>query len=587
MTSDFGFIWPRAFVIWAVALLFFVVATRRASRIREESARILQSVPSSFGDTKILILVSLLLASGVARPYWGSTSIAPSAKGRDIVLVLDVSASMRAMDSSPSRFQVMQREVNSLLEVSNSRKMQDRFGIVAFAGASAPLCPLTVDRSVVARFLRAIDPGIISTPGSGIDGALNVALDMIERSGSSGAGVILVSDGEGSDGTRLQAVERARNAGVTISVLGIGTETGATIPGPRGDVVRDSMGNTVTTRLNSEVLQSIASGTRGVFEKARAGTSDVTSLYNSLAQVERDSNVGVVRTVRNELTPWCALAAFLLFLGGAFRSPTVILPLVVLFLAGSASQASADAETAAKLYKDEDYEGALDEFTTLQRESPDDPAFYHGAGSAAYRLKQFDLARENFDKAARIATHPRDKFEALFNSGNALFQAGKYKEAIERYDAALSLKPGDEPSIHNRALSEEALLKKEEAPTPTPPQESSNENKQGDSTENNQSNSNEESANDSQSEKNDENSPPSNSSEEDGGAEPTATPSNDGSDAQAAPAATQSNENRGDSNQPEVEAREGAEAWLESLPDAPLLMRRDRAQRVPRGDQTW
>src|SRR5256885_13801149 len=216
-------------------------------------------------------LATLLLGLAIAGPRWGVEQNVVKQQGVDVVLALDASLSMLATDEKPSRLLAMKQEINRLRDLSPG----DRFGLLAFAGRSYILTPLTVDNSALDLFLQNLDPSIVGQGGSSLASALRQATNLLSLNKSPGdRAIVLMSDGEGFDNPAEAIAEagRARAAGIEVITVGFGTTEGSTIPMVENRVVtqkRDENGNVVITRYDPQLLKQIADEARGVFVDAR------------------------------------------------------------------------------------------------------------------------------------------------------------------------------------------------------------------------------------------------------------------------------------------------------------------------------
>ncbi len=171
---------------------------------------------------------------------------------------------MRAEHVNPKRFERARLEIMRILQ----RLDGDRIGLVAFAGNAFIQSPLTVDYGAAALFLNAMNTDLIPIQGTNLGEALNVALDAFEEGTRDHRVLIVVTDGEDHEGEIEAALERARDEGVQIHTVGIGSLDGVPIPeftasGERSGFVRDADGTVVTTRLDEATLEHVAEATGG------------------------------------------------------------------------------------------------------------------------------------------------------------------------------------------------------------------------------------------------------------------------------------------------------------------------------------
>lgn len=262
----------------------------------------------------LLAFTSLIMA--MVRPRWGFEWREVTHKGIDIMVALDVSRSMRAQDVSPSRLERAKREMVDLLRVLRG----DRIGLIAFAGLAFVQCPLTVDYSMMQLFLDNLDDDLIPVQGTSLGAAIELGVKALKE-GSPGhtAGKILlvISDGEDQKSPYEKAIEEARQAGVQIHTIGIGSRAGAPIPEVQGGFVKDATGNVVQSRLSTESLQAIASATGGRYWETQAGAPGLEDIYRQ--HILKGGQEGDFKTTREqkwyEQYHWFSLLALLVLLG--------------------------------------------------------------------------------------------------------------------------------------------------------------------------------------------------------------------------------------------------------------------------------
>jgi Ca-activated chloride channel homolog len=216
-------------------------------------------------------LATLLLGLAFAGPRWGVEQNVVRQQGVDVVLTLDASLSMLATDEKPNRLLAMKQEINRLRDLSPG----DRFALLAFAGRSYILTPLTVDNSALDLFLQNLDPTIVGQGGSSLSSALRQATNLLALNKSPGdRAVVLMTDGEGFDNPDdvLAEARRARDMGIVVITVGFGTTQGSTIPIVENRLVtqkKDENGNIVITRYDPQLLKQIADEAKGMFIDAR------------------------------------------------------------------------------------------------------------------------------------------------------------------------------------------------------------------------------------------------------------------------------------------------------------------------------
>lgn len=221
----------------------------------------------------MLATAALLLALG--QPRWGFEWVEVKRKGVEVIVAMDVSLSMLADDVSPNRLTRAKREIIDLLNLLEG----DRVGLVAFAGASFLQSPLTLDYRAIELFLDELDPGLIPVQGTNLQEAMNTAIDAFSDTPRDARALLVITDGEDHQGKWQEIASKAKEAGIKIFILGIGTPEGAPLHLPEGGLLKDAEGNVVISRLNQAALQEIALATGGSYVQSVAGDVDLEKLY--------------------------------------------------------------------------------------------------------------------------------------------------------------------------------------------------------------------------------------------------------------------------------------------------------------------
>ncbi len=254
----------------------------------------------------VLLAVLALVGLALLGPRLGERRVWRSASGVDIVVLLDVSASMLARDVPPSRLD-RAREVARRVLVGLAPG--DRAALAAFAGRGVLLTPLTPDKAALVEMLPALDPDLLQEGGSRIGAGLLAALEAFEAESARPRALLLLSDGEDPDREKIPASVTAR-AGVRVVAVAYGTEAGAPVP-DGAEWLRDAGGEPILSRRERKPLAELASATDGTLLDAdRFGRIDAA---RALAALRRDAGSApgerVLRRVAREWTqPLAALA---------------------------------------------------------------------------------------------------------------------------------------------------------------------------------------------------------------------------------------------------------------------------------------
>ncbi|WP_284651080.1 VWA domain-containing protein [Flavobacterium terrisoli] len=236
----------------------------------------------------VLVLLALTcLIIGLVNPKMGTKLETVKREGIDIVFAIDVSKSMLAEDVAPSRLEKSKQLVSQIINNLGS----DRIGIVAYSGSAFPVLPITTDYSVAKMFLQSMNPGIISSQGTSIDQAINLATTFIDKKDKTNKLLIIISDGEDHSEESLAAAEEAKKLGLKIITIGVGSEKGGPIPLKRNGVVdhfqRDQNDEVVITKRNPEVLKEIAKATGGGYVDGNSTKAVLDYVKNALDNIQK------------------------------------------------------------------------------------------------------------------------------------------------------------------------------------------------------------------------------------------------------------------------------------------------------------
>jgi Ca-activated chloride channel family protein len=291
----------------------------RLQRYAESSALrrlVMITDPDERGRTVRLVLIALLAGLALSGPRWGLAHGSVSARGIDMAIAIDASLSMMAPDDRPSRLERVKQEVRRLRAMSQA----DRVALIAFAGRSYILTPLTSDDGAIELFLDNLDPSVVGQAGSSIARAIRQGTELLLASdGSADRALVLMTDGEAFEPAEdvQAAATEAGTKGVSLVTVGFGTTQGSTIPIQDGTVTRekrDDEGKVVITRYAPELLEAAAKAAGGTFIPADASdkATRVRGALRSLRTAKRkvDSREDHVPRYLWLLLPALALLAY-------------------------------------------------------------------------------------------------------------------------------------------------------------------------------------------------------------------------------------------------------------------------------------
>jgi Ca-activated chloride channel family protein len=364
----------------------------------------------------LLVTAVTLFVLAAARPQWGATTEQVRRHGVDVLVGIDISESMLAEDLAPSRLRKSQEEVSRLLE-----KLQgDRVGLMAFAGSAGVLCPLTLDYNALRLFLDELSPTLISHPGTSLSMALAVASQAFDAQQRQHKVVILFSDGEDQiDAAEVERVaQEVASQGLVVHAVGVGTPSGGPIPerGRDGAITgykKDKDGRVVTSRLDEKMLARVAEITGGTYQPASAAEGEIDRLAEVIAGMDK-KEMSARLTTQYEERYQVPLALGLLAL------------VVDTFLTGrrrvrAARRAAAAAALAAVWLLSAVPAGAASVASLVEE------------GNRLYREGRLAEALQIYQQAEKIEP---GNAAVQYNIGNVLYKQEQFDAAYERYRKA-------------------------------------------------------------------------------------------------------------------------------------------------------
>ena len=212
----------------------------------------------------LLVLAAAGVGVALARPQWGEQTEVSHLFGHDTLFILDCSRSMLASDVAPSR---LQRAKLAILDYVQ-RYGHGRVGLVAFAGQAFLQCPLTFDYGAFSDALMTVDDRTIPVPGTDVGRALDEAYRSVDKNERRKV-FVLLTDGEDIEQGGVRTAETLAKEGVVVFTVGVGTAAGAEVhfinEQGRQELVRDSRGEVVRSRLDEATLRAIAQATHGAY----------------------------------------------------------------------------------------------------------------------------------------------------------------------------------------------------------------------------------------------------------------------------------------------------------------------------------
>ncbi len=308
-------------VLWLLALLPLLAFLRgrrgEATAIRYSSAQTAKAIAGArksragkwLGTLRILALGALVVALAQPQIVHGTSEV--DASGIDIILAVDVSGSMEALDFTinnepANRVEVVKQVVSRFIE----ERPDDRIGLVAFAGRPYIVSPLTLDHQWLQKRLQTIHPGMVED-GTAIGSALGSSVNRLRDQKAKSRIVILLTDGMNNAGKILPttAAEAAETFGIKIYTIGAGSRGEVPVP------ITDQFGNRKIVRakvdIDEKTLKHVAQMTGAQYYRA-TDTDSLEKIYNDINKLETTTRKIKKFEHRNEMFLWAALGALLL-----------------------------------------------------------------------------------------------------------------------------------------------------------------------------------------------------------------------------------------------------------------------------------
>ena len=354
------FIQPQLFYLVLPVLLAVIVLAVYASHCRKQKVRALLgngdtdpaavklSPPRRRFRIFLLLLTMLFLIAAAARPFWSSQLVPFEPRGRDLMVIFDVSKSMLATDIAPSRLEHAKFLLRQLVESAPN----DRFGLVAFAGKAYLACPLTSDSLAFTQYIDELNTDTVPLGGTNLEAALRVAEQAFKAAAGGNRGILLFTDGDELAGNSAALVNELRKRQIPLFIVGLGDpEVGAPVPEADGTLKRDASGQLITSKLAETSLKKLAGETGGIYVRSTVTDTGLAVIENRIKRLDTAEQQGAQRTLPIEKFPLALIAAaiclvlyFLLSerpLEYRFSRPKsaalLLLPAMLFLLAGAAA----------------------------------------------------------------------------------------------------------------------------------------------------------------------------------------------------------------------------------------------------------
>lgn len=237
-----------------------------------------------------LILIALaLLIFTLARPQFGTKVDTRQRQGIEAIIAMDISNSMMAEDVSPNRLEKSKMLVSSIVD----KMSDDKIGLIVYAGEAYTQLPITSDYVSAKMFLETISPSLITTQGTDIKQAIDLAMKSFTPNQDVSKAIFVITDGEDNEGGAVEMAKAAAEKGIKVYVLGVGSPQGAPIPMPgSSQYITDNSGNVVVSKLNEQMCREIAAAGQGAYiyvDNSSSAQKKLSEHVDKLAKKDMES----------------------------------------------------------------------------------------------------------------------------------------------------------------------------------------------------------------------------------------------------------------------------------------------------------
>lgn len=437
----------------------------------------------------LLMLALALIIFMLARPQFGTRNEEYKRSGIEAIIAVDVSNSMLCEDVTPSRLQKAKMIVSKLIDQLD----EDRVGLIAFAGNAITLLPLTQDGVSAKMFLEQLNTQTVSLQGTDMSQAIQRAIAGFSSSESKNVGraLIFITDAEDNEPGAEEMARQARDMGIRIFVLSVGTAAGGPMPLGNGHFKTDKSGNTVMTHLNEEAGKSLAQAGNGIYLHVDQTDRAQAMLESEIGKMQKEDFVSSQYSEYDE--QFIAVAILLLFVlifeicvmekqNRLFRKfssfgrkisveniekTAMILFAVLCTLPVSAQNAKENIRLGNYFFRDGQFDKAETFYTKSLDKNKSLEALYN-LGNAQLMQGRDSDAYVTFQKAVEIPSNNNLKRSQLFHNMGCITYAGglaHYKmqdghanqlfgTAVEEFKSALRLNPNDHETRYNLAMAQ-------------------------------------------------------------------------------------------------------------------------------------
>ena len=456
------------FILPILLFVFLLIVMQKESKEHYFSKEILDKLSVKSNSltqktrTKLLFLVVLLMALAAAEPVLKDGTLRVKATGGDILVALDISDSMLTQDLYPNRLEVAKKKAQEFI----SSATKDRVGVIAFAKNSYLVSPISFDKKTVSFLLSKLDTSSITQKGTD----LLTMLETVAKTKTSTDQKYLLILSDGGDAKEFTTeIEYANKQGITIFILGIGTEVGMQIKKSDGSFV-EYKNKTVISKLNPNIAQ-LAIETGGIYIQNSTSSEDVEKMLDEIVNNSQHKELKSQEIQRYVPLFYYPLILAVLLLLMAFSSANITTLFLALLLSNSPSVADyfdfKKLSHAKALYEAQEYNASAQIYKDYAQKNNNGEAYYN-AGNAFYKEQEYTKALSAYSFAE--IEDKKLRASKLSNMGNALVHLGtlnSLERAIKHYEASLRLiedkETREDLEAVKKALEEAKAKEKKEA----------------------------------------------------------------------------------------------------------------------------
>lgn len=450
--TDFHFLYPHW--LWLLAVIPVLIGWLWKHEQHSDWKQIIDPALAPFvlsGETgkarKTIILTTVLMwllgVVALAAPSWEKRDVPVYQKPHALVVALDLSTSMYAKDTPPSRLAQARFKLQDILQ----QHKDGHTGLVVFAGDAFAVTPLTSDIETIIEQATKLSPEVMPAQGSRLSSAVIHAQKLLEQAQIKQGDILLITDGVSDTSQAIEAAKVAQGKGYTVSILAVGTKVGAPIPLPESGFVTDQQGKTVMAAMNFDDLVKVANAGGGVSTRLSVTGQDLAALQalwdqHTPKQLLADQQAREVGMWVNQ-GYWFVLLllplALLVFRRGwLLLVPLILLPqpdVVMADIWKTPDQAAYEVletnpEQAQRLFEDQRWKAA-----------------------AAYKAKDYETAAQLYAEDQSV--------DGQYNYANALAQSQQLEKAAQAYERVLAQQPDHADAKHNYGVVKQAIEQQE------------------------------------------------------------------------------------------------------------------------------